>query len=131
MKYLASKVVGLAALTVFGAGVSELALASHHQTVTAPPKPAISVAPTPSPMPQATPTPSATPAATPASTPTQPTAVTNSFVHLRANPTTSSTDLADLQAGTTVTLTGTAQGSWQPVLYQGTAGYIYTSYLNY
>lgn len=121
-----SIIFGLLVLTGFGAGVTELSLASGRQTADSP---GVAASPSPSTTPSATPTP--TPLATPTPTPALSTAVTNGFVHLRAGSTTASTDLADLQAGTRVQLTGPVQGLWQPVSYQGESGFIYVTYLNY
>jgi len=130
MKYPFANTVGIIFLTAFSVGVTELALAGYHQTALAPVvHPAATQTPTPSSTPIATPTP--TPTATPTPILSYPKAVTNGFVHLRAQPTTTSAILVDLQAGSVVELTASAQGSWQPVFYQGTSGYIYTSYLNY
>ena len=127
MKHPFANIIGIVFLTAFSAGIAEIALAARHQTAVAPTSQAVVHSPTPSPSVLPSPTPTATP------TPilSYPKAVTNGFVHLRAQPTTSSAILVNLQAGSVVELTGAAQGSWQPVFYQGTTGYIYTSYLNY
>jgi hypothetical protein len=123
---------GIVLLTAFGVGVTELAMASGNQSVDQPPA-RHSVATSPSPSTQ--PSPSATPQAShtplPSPSPGLATATTNGFVHLRAGTSTSTADLADLQAATTVELTGSAVGLWQPVRYQGINGFIYTPYLNY
>lgn len=120
---------GIIMLTAFGAGVTELSLASNRQTAD---QPVVKQSPQLTHR-LATPKPSATPSATPSptATPGLPTATTNGFVHLRAGTSTATTDLADLQAGTTVELTGAAIGLWQPVRYNGINGFIYTPYLAY
>lgn len=119
---------GILVLTAFGAGVTELSLAAGRQTAD---RPVRTPVPTVSASPSATPSPS--PSATPASPAPSglPTAVTNGFVHMRAGTSTNTPIIADLQAGTTVELTGKAIGLWQPALYHGLNGYIYTPYLNY
>lgn len=120
---------GILVLTAFGAGVTELSLAAGRQSTDQPSRTAL---PTPSPSASAVPSPSATPtpSASPAP-PSLPVAVTNGFVHMRAGTSTNTPIIADLQAGTTVELTGKAIGLWQPAAYRGLNGYIYTPYLNY
>lgn len=123
--------IGILVLTAFGAGVTELSMAAGRQTAD---RPARTPAPSVSPSPQATPptpSPSVAPALANPAPSGLPTAVTNGFVHMRAGTSTNTPIIADLQAGTTVQLTGKAIGLWQPALYNGLNGYIYTPYLNY
>lgn len=125
---------GILVLTAFGAGVTEISLAAGRQTADQPvrPAPRASVTPTPSARPTPTPSPEAALAPSPSPAgPALPTALTNGFVHMRAGTSTSTAIITGLQAGTTVELTGKAIGLWQPVLYHGLNGYIYTPYLNY
>lgn len=76
--------------------------------------------------------PAAPTAAPPApAAPAKPTATTVSFVHMRAGKTTASPILFDLDAGTTVELTDDSNPQWQGVVYQGQAGYIFKTYLQY
>lgn len=85
----------------------------------------------PEPTPPASaPTPTPTPTPAPAPAPVV-TAVTNSFVRLRAAKSTSSAILAELQGGTTVTLLDEVDELWQQVKYNDITGYIYKSYLTY
>lgn len=124
---------GIALLAAFGIGATELSLAvgqpqPAHRTVT-------KTQPAHTPSPTATPSPSASPSATPGPSatpvPNLPTAVTNGFVHMRAGTSTGTAIVANLNGGSVVYLTGKAIGLWQPVLYQGLNGYVYTPYLNY
>lgn len=91
--------------------------------------------PTPSSRTSLTPTPSATPsvipAPTPVSTPVQHTAVTNGFVHMRADKSTSATIVVDLQGGSTVVLGSGETSLWQEATFGSYHGYIWKSYLNY
>ncbi len=86
---------------------------------------------TPTPIPSASPTPtiSVTPAPTP--TPSAPTAVTNSFVHMRSAKSTSSNIIMDLNGGTTVELLSDVDLQWQQVRYNGQIGYVFKTYLTY
>ena len=121
---------GIIFLTAFGVGAAELSQASAHQSdVPAPVKHVKAASPSPSPAPSS----SITPAPTPSPSPVQtlPTATTNGFVHMRAGTSTSSAIVANLQGGTVVQLPAPAIGLWQPVIYQGLTGYVYTPYLNY
>jgi class 3 adenylate cyclase len=123
--------IGILVLSGFGAGATELSLAMG-QPADAPlehsaAKPSLSVKPSPS----ATPITAASPSPTASPTPNLPTAVTNGFVHMRAGTSTGTAIVANLNAGSIVYLTGQAIGIWQPVIYQGLNGYIYTPYLNY
>jgi len=116
--------IGIILLTGFGAAVTELSLAVGDQTAHSPAgSTTTQTSPSPSATPSVTPTTSASPAAT--------TAVTNSYVYLRASASTGSPSLAGLPSGTTVQLTGKLQGQWQPASYQGQNGYIDSSYLDY
>ena len=99
--------------------------------------------PSPSPraLPQSSPTPTTSPTPTPAvlsasaspspSAAPATTAVTNKYVYLHAAASASSRVLADLNAGTTVTLGGAVQNKYQPVSVNGTAGFVAQSYLTY
>lgn len=69
--------------------------------------------------------------ATPAPEPAAPTATTKSFVRFRAARSTSSTVLAELQAGTVVTLGSYVDSKWQQATYNGQTGYIAKAYLQY
>ena len=96
----------------------------------------VAVRATPTPTPVVTPTPTATPTATPAPTPVptpvgQRTATTNDFVHMRADKSTSSAIVTDLQGGTVVVLGNDATSLWQEATYGQYHGYIWKSYLNY
>jgi hypothetical protein len=116
--------IGVVCIAALAAGTTDLALIHAKPKVVA----ARVVArhalttPTPSATPTLTPTPSATPA---------PTVTTNGFVHLRAQPTTASTDLADLQQGTVLIIEPYVDASWQEVSYNGIIGYVYRAYLTY
>lgn len=83
-----------------------------------PPKPVEAPKPEPAPVP------------TPAPAPDR-TAVTNSFVRLRAGKSTSTNVLAELQGGTKVILLDDSDQLWQQVKYNDLTGYIYKSYLTY
>ena len=126
---------GVILLSAFGLGATKLSLAIGHP-VKAPAHKAVNT-PVPSrsatPKPSVSASPAAAPSAAPSSSPAPnlPTAVTNGFVHMRAGTSTSTAIVANLNAGTVVYLTGKAIGLWQPALYQGLNGYIYTPYLNY
>lgn len=121
---------GILVITGFGVGVTELSLAVGHQkAVELPASPAVSKSASPAPTPSPSPSPSAS--ASPVASPSAPTATTNSFVHMRAGTSTASADLANLQGGTVVRLTGKPVGLWQPVSYGGLNGYIYVTYLTY
>lgn len=69
--------------------------------------------------------------ATPAPEPAAPTATTKSFVRFRAGRSTSSAVLAELQAGTVVTLGSYVDSKWQQATYNGQTGYIAKVYLQY
>ncbi len=87
-------------------------------------------APTPSSTPMATPVPPPEPIATPTPA-TQRTAITNGFVHMRAEKSTSSAIVVDLQAGTTVVLHNDETSLWQAVSFGSYNGYVWKSYLTY
>ncbi len=82
------------------------------------------------PVPTAVPKPVPAPAASPVKT-TAKTALTSSFVNLRAGKSVSTPIIGTLEAGTTVQLRADADTTWQGVTYQGKNGYIYRSYLQY
>lgn len=71
------------------------------------------------------------PAAVPVPEPVAPTATTKSFVRFRAGRSTSSAVLAELQAGTVVTLGSYSDVKWQQATYNGQTGYIAKVYLQY
>ena len=87
--------------------------------------PAHAVAPPPVP----TTVPVVTPA--PVSSIGGPTAITNSFVHLRTSNSASSAILVDLSAGTPVQVLPIFDTQWQQVSYNGQTGYIFRTYLTY
>jgi hypothetical protein len=72
-----------------------------------------------------------TPTPTPSATPAGSKAVTNSFVHLRADKSTSSSILANLNGGTVLQLLPDSDSQWQEVSYNGITGYVFKTYLNY
>lgn len=88
------------------------------------PKPVAKPAPAPVPA-------VAAPQPAPAAAPATKTAITNSFVHLRAAKSTSSDIILNLNAGSTVQLRDDADATWQGVTYQGKDGFIYRAYLQY
>jgi len=88
--------------------------------------------PKPSSKPSSSPTPAVTPATTPAVTPTPgPTVTTNAFVHMRADKSTSSPIIANLDGGTVLQELPDSDSQWQQVMYNGTKGYVYKTYLVY
>jgi uncharacterized protein YgiM (DUF1202 family) len=90
--------------------------------------------PSPTPTPSSTPTGTPVPLLEPVSTPTpvpQRTAVTNGFVHMRAEKSTSSAIVVDLQGGTTVVLHNDETSLWQAVSFGSYNGYVWKSYLTY
>ena len=131
---------GILVLALLAGGLTEATLAIGHSgriTDDRSLRPA-QATPTASPRgakPSATPTasvkPTASPTVTPMPTPAGPTATTNSFVHLRAGKSTSTTILADLDGGTVVQLLPDSDAQWQEVRYNGLTGYIFKSYLAY
>jgi uncharacterized protein YgiM (DUF1202 family) len=64
-------------------------------------------------------------------TPAVRTAVTNSFVHLRAGKSIYTAILTDLNAGTRVQVLPDSDAQWQQVRYNGLTGYIFKLYLTY
>jgi uncharacterized protein YgiM (DUF1202 family) len=93
----------------------------HHSAVVAAPKPATKATPKP-----------ATAAASASTAPVAgKTAITSTYVHLRAAESTTSTILAQLPPGTTLQLGSDSDPTWQAVTYQGKPGYVYRAYLNY
>jgi uncharacterized protein YgiM (DUF1202 family) len=130
---------GILILALMAGGLTEAALAlGHHggagdDTVarTMPPTP--SGSPTPSTTPSMAPSPSVTPTpvATPVAAPAGKTAVTNSFVHMRAGKSIYSNILTDLNAGAVVEVLADSDAQWQQVRYNGLTGYIFKLYLTY
>jgi uncharacterized protein YgiM (DUF1202 family) len=131
---------GVLVLALLAAGLTQVALAfgqlqstaddlllrPKSERVTTSPSPSSSATPTLTPRP-ATPAPTATPTPTPVA----PSAVTNSFVRMRASNTTASAVLFELQGGTRVTLLPVSDAQWQKVQYNGKVGYIFKAYLTY
>ncbi len=133
MKRVVFTVIGILALTLVAAGLAEATLLfGHHGRLSddQQARPAATPTPTPSPTPAPTLTPAPAPVPTPTPVPVR-TAVTNSFVHLRAGASTSTTILANLNGGTVVTLGSYVDSQWQQVQYNGQNGYIFKTYLNY
>jgi uncharacterized protein YgiM (DUF1202 family) len=90
------------------------------------------VTPKATPKPSAAATPVSTPTPTPAATPTPgPTVTTNAFVHMRADKSTSSAIIANLDGGTVLQELPDSDSQWQQVQYNGTKGYVYKTYLIY
>lgn len=58
-------------------------------------------------------------------------ATTTTLVHLREAKSTSSTNITNIQPGTSVQLRDDSDITWQGVTYQGKTGYIYRDYLQY
>lgn len=126
--------IGILILALLAGGLTEVALAVGGRgmlanDVLSRPKTQAKTTPAPS----SSVTPAATPVTTPTPTPTPAaaTAITNSFVHLRAAASTSSNILTDLNGGTVVQLLPYVDPEWQQVQYNGFTGYIFKSYLNY
>ena len=129
---------GILVLALLAGGLTEATLAlGHHGGIAddAKLRPQSSVTPTPTPSPSSssTPSPAATLAATPTpvATPVLKTAVTNSFVRIRAGKSTTSAIMYELNGGTVVGLLPGGDSTWQQVSYQGSIGYIYRTYLTY
>ena len=124
---------GVFCLIVAGAATSlALARSSTKRSVSVQQTPIPSATPKPTPSITPSPTPIATP--TPAATPTpiaERTAVTNGFVHMRADKSTSSAIVVDLQGGTRVVLGSDETSLWQEAIFGSYHGYIWKSYLNY
>lgn len=95
------------------------------------PAPTPAVTPVPAASPEPTPTPTAVP--TPSSTPIVETVelagyVSGNNVRMRSGPSMSSDIVTELNFGNRVTITGYA-GDWTAVVYEGTAGFIYSTYV--
>ncbi len=135
MKRALFMALGIIALTLIAAGLTEATLAMGHRgDLTKDPVVHTTVSPTPTATPSVTPptvAPTPTPSATPTPTPVVPTATTNGFVHLRAGASTATAIVTDLNGGTTVTLGAYSDSQWQEVYYNGLHGYIFKSYLAY
>lgn len=67
----------------------------------------------------------------PAAKPAAKTAITVSYVNVRAGKGTSTAIITNLEAGTAVTLTDDANSTWQGISYQGKIGYIFKDYLQF
>jgi uncharacterized protein YgiM (DUF1202 family) len=125
---------GVLVLALLAGGLTEATLALGGQGRLADDlllRPTVAHVATPTPTPTPSPSLSATPTPTPVATPVVPTAVTNSFVHLRAGKSTSTNILIDLNGGTTVQLLADSDAQWQQVKYNGLVGYIFKTYLIY
>jgi uncharacterized protein YgiM (DUF1202 family) len=125
--------MGVLVLALLAGGMTEATLAIGHRgsiNDDTKERPAHSSAATSSP--KATPkpsmpvTPAVTATPTPAATPTPgPTVTTNSFVHMRADKSTSSQIIANLDGGTVLQELPDSDSQWQQVMYNGTKGYVY------
>jgi hypothetical protein len=126
---------GVLVLALMAGVLTEAALARGHRggvgedAVLLPTRKAAVVSPTPTPT--VVPTPVATAAPTPAPTPAAPTAVTNSFVHMRSSNSFTAPILYDLNGGTVVRVLPGGDAQWQAVEYSGQSGYIFKTYLTY
>ncbi|MDB5179036.1 MAG: hypothetical protein JWN01_979 [Patescibacteria group bacterium] len=128
---------GILTLAVLAGGLTEATLAIGHRggimddTLSRPVGHA-TPAPTPKPAPSATPASAApaTPVPTLGPSSDGPTAITNSFVHMRAGKSTATAILADLDGDTRVRLLPDSDAQWQQVEYNGLVGYIFKTYLN-
>lgn len=125
---------GILILALLAGGLTEAALALGHRggvgevvVRTPSPSPRASATPVATATPSATPTPTATPVATPSAK----TAVTNSFVHMRAGKSIYTNILTDLNAGMVVEVLPDSDAQWQQVRYKGMIGYIFKLYLTY
>ncbi|TAK88992.1 SH3 domain-containing protein [Patescibacteria group bacterium] len=65
----------------------------------------------------------------PAVAPAAKTAITVSYVNVRAGKSTTTAIVTNLEAGTVVQLRDDANSTWQGITYQGKNGYIYKDYL--
>ncbi len=131
---VAYALVGILLLALVASLLTEATLAvGHHGRIADDSLIHVSPSATPRPSPSLMPSPSIAPTATPVPTapPVVPTAVTNSFVHLRAGASTATPIVTDLNGGTTVVLGPYRDSQWQQVTYNGLNGYIFRSYLNY
>ncbi len=136
MSRWAASLVGALILAIMAAGLAEVTLAVGQRGSLSNDTDSQPIAGMASPSHQPTPrvTPSATPSPTPTPSPSAssaPTATTNAFVHLRAQPSTSSQILVSLNGDTVVQLLSGGNADWQEVEYHGLTGYIFTSYLSY
>jgi hypothetical protein len=135
MGRIAAILGGVLVLAILAGGLTEAALARGHyggigDDVLLRPKKTTTPSPSVTPKVAATPTPTATPVPTATPAPL-PTAVTISFVHMRASKSFSAPILFDLNGGTVVTVLPDADAQWQQVQYSGQTGYIYRTYLSY
>ncbi len=125
LRTLITNIVGGLIILALAAGLSLVALARPSLSWPKEEAPAPVVA-TPEPAPVVE-----TPVAPVVEAPAAKTATTVSFVRLRAGKSTTTDVLAELQAGTTVTLLADETSLWQQVQYGNIKGYIYKSYLKY
>ena len=125
--------IGVAVITLAAAGLTEATLAYGDRNAVSDGQPSVMASPSPRPTKTPIPTsaPTVSPPMAPASTPVLPTAVTNSFVHLRSGASTNSAIIANLDGGTIVTLDTYVDSQWQAVIVNGQSGYVYRSYLTY
>lgn len=128
--------LGVLVLSLAAFGLAEVTMVSDHRFPltddrSVRPSTGSKTAVTPSPSPSATPAPTLVPDPTPAPTPVASTAITVSFVHMRAGASTSTPILTDLNGGTVVTLGAYADNQWQQVFYNGQSGYVFKAYLRY
>jgi hypothetical protein len=140
MGKIAATLGAILVLALIAGGLTEVTLAVGHRQTTVDlalaPKASSSPSPSASPRKTATPTPTPSVTASPSPSPSPsvqagPTATTNSFVHLRQGPSTSTAILENLNGGTEVTLLSYSDSTWQEVSVDGYTGYIYRSYLTY
>jgi uncharacterized protein YgiM (DUF1202 family) len=133
MGRITATLAGVLVLALLAGVLTEASLALGHRgqvSDDAKARPAVSTK-SPSPKSSASATPTPTSAPTPAATPALRSATTNSFVHMRAGKSLSSTILLDLNGGTVVYLLPDADAQWQQVQYSGATGYIFKTYLTY
>ena len=123
--------IGVAVITLAAAGLTEATLAYGDRNVVSDGPRSVAASPSPKPTPTPMITPTASPTVSPASIPSPPTAVTNSFVHLRSGASTNTPIIANLDGGTVVTLGTYVDSQWQAVTVNGQSGYVYRSYLTY
>ena len=134
MTRVLSIIFGIVVLALVATGLTEAAMAfGQHQSTSPEPTTKKTVVVTPKAVTTVTTTPApvATPASAAPAAPTQPTATVNGFVHMRSSATTDSSIIYNLNAGDVVSYDSVDDGLWQAVVYQGSPGYIYKSYLNY
>lgn len=118
-------IFGITVLALLASGLTEASLVLGHKQMTSI-EPTHIASPVPTPP---VPTPPVLPPVVAA--PVTPTATVNAFVHMRADRSTSSAIVTDLNAGAAVQYAKIDDGLWQAVTYQGQSGYVYKSYLNY